>query len=106
MIHVTGALNPVPPVYFVATVSAVAADEAIKAGFDRGHRVFRFAQNPDLDHVSGFPVVARVLKPGGDDHTGVILVEDVAVHSTPPLKRAMIACRFDSLWSRDRFVRR
>ena len=32
----------------VATMPTVAADKAVKAGFNRGHGVFRFAQNPDL----------------------------------------------------------
>lgn len=48
LIHVTSALNAMTPVKFVATVPAIAADKAIQAGFDRGHRIFRFAENPYL----------------------------------------------------------
>ena len=84
LIDVTGAFHTVTAVFFVATVSAIAADNAIQAGFNRGHRIFRFAQNPDLDHVAGFPVVARGFKAGGDHDTDVILVENESVQREPP----------------------
>ena len=86
LIDVTGAFHTVTAVFFVATVSAIAADNAIQAGFNRGHRIFRFAQNPDLDHVAGFPVVARGFKAGGDHDTGVILMKEKAVQRAPPTR--------------------
>lgn len=57
LIHVTRAFNSVFSVNFVATVSAVAADQAVKSGTYRGHGVTDFDQDPHLDHVAGFPVV-------------------------------------------------
>lgn len=48
LIHVTSALNAMTPVFFVATVAAVSADQAIQAGSDCGHGVFGFAEDPYL----------------------------------------------------------
>ena len=47
-IDVTRALHTKAAVNFVATVSAISADNAIQAGFDRGHGIFSFAENPHL----------------------------------------------------------
>jgi hypothetical protein len=64
---------------------AIAANNPIQAGSNRGHGVFRFAENPDLDHVAGFPVIAGGGKPGGDHDSVVILVENESVaHREPP----------------------
>ena len=68
----------------IATVDAVAANQTIQALFDGFHRIHGFAQNPDLNHVTGFPVVARVSETRGDDDTVGVFVENKAVHSTPP----------------------
>ena len=84
MIHVTGALNSMFSVNFMATVSAIAADEAVKARADGGNGVLRFAENPNLDHVTGFPVVARGFKAGGDDDAVGVLVENESVQRAPP----------------------
>ena len=84
LIHVTRAVNPVPPVYFVATMSAVSTDNAVKAGFDGFHGIFRFAENPHLEHVARFPVVRGMGKAGGDDHTGMILMKEKSVQREPP----------------------
>jgi hypothetical protein len=78
-------------------MSAIAADNAIQAGFNGCDGIFRFAENPDLDHISGFPVAGWIIKTRRDYDTDGIFVENKAVHRAPPLKRAMIACRFDSL---------
>jgi hypothetical protein len=40
-----------------------------------------------LDHVTGFPVIGGVIEAGGDDHAGVVFVEDVAVQREPFSKR-------------------
>jgi hypothetical protein len=41
----------------IATVDARSTDETIKALFDCFHGINGFDQNPDLNHVAGFPVV-------------------------------------------------
>jgi hypothetical protein len=58
LIHVARAFNPEHTVNLVSTMSAIAAYEAIKSGFNRGNGVLRFAEDPYLDHISGLPVVA------------------------------------------------
>lgn len=88
LIHVTRALHSEAAVFFVATVSAVSADKAVKSGFDRGHGIFRFAENPDLDHVAGFPVVARCGEPGGDDHPLGVFMKEKAVQREPPTRNS------------------
>jgi hypothetical protein len=94
---------PVP----VSPMDAGTADEAIQARLDCFHGVHRFDKDPHLNHRARLPVVTGNLEAGGNDHSVAIFVENESVaHREPPLKIAMIACRFDSLWSRDRFVRR
>jgi hypothetical protein len=67
-------------------VDAIAANETIETRFDCGNRINGFDQNPDLNHVAGFPIVAGGGEAGGDDHTGLILVDYKAVaHREPPL---------------------
>ena len=46
--------------------------------------IHRTDKDPDLDHVSGFPIVAGGFETGGDDHAVAILVENESVHWTPP----------------------
>lgn len=58
-INVTRPFHTEATVNLVATVSAITADNAVKSGTYRFHGIFRFAENPDLDHVTGFPVVGR-----------------------------------------------
>ena len=85
LIDVTRAVNAVTPVYLMTTVDAVAADEAVQARSDCFHRIHGFAQDPYLNHVSGFPVVAGCGKTGGDNDSFGVFVENEAVaHSTPP----------------------
>ena len=67
---------------------AIAADNPIQAGSNRGHGVFRFAENPHLNHVSRFPVIAGGFEAGGDDHAGVVFVENEAVQSKPPTRNS------------------
>ena len=59
LVHIACPLNPVTPVNFMTTMATVSTDEAVKSGSDCGDRIFRFAENPHLEHVTGFPVVAR-----------------------------------------------
>ena len=85
LIDVTSPFHSVTPVNLMTTVAAIAADEAIQAGSDCGHRVFRFDEYPNLDHVSGFPIVAGGFEAGGDDHPLGVFVDNVAVaHREPP----------------------
>jgi hypothetical protein len=64
-------------------MDAISTDQTVKAGSDRGHGVNGFDQDPHLYHVSGFPVVAGGLKPGGDYDPGVIFMEEKSVtHAT------------------------
>jgi len=74
---------------------AIAANNPVQAGSNRGHGVFRFAENPHLDHVSGFPVIGGGLETGCDDHAIAIFVENKSVHSRPPKlsMRATMAIR-------------
>ena len=88
LIDVTRAVNSVTSVYLMTTVDAVAADEAIKSGFNRGHRILGFDQNPNLNHVAGFSIVARGFKAGGDDDPLGVLVKEKAVQSTPPTRNS------------------
>ena len=88
LIDVTSALNPVTPVNFMTTVATISTDEAIQAGSDCGHRIFRFTQNPHLEHVARFPVVGRGFKTSRDDHPLGVLVENVAVQRTPPTRNS------------------
>jgi hypothetical protein len=66
-------------------VDATAANETIETRFDCGNRINGFDQNPDLNHVAGFPVVRWGFETGGDDHTDVVFVDNEAVHREPPL---------------------
>ena len=84
LIDVTCPFHSVTPVFFMTTVATIAADNAVKSGANRGNRVFSFAQNPNLDHVSGFPVVGRGGEAGCDDHPLGVFVEDEAVQREPP----------------------
>jgi hypothetical protein len=79
-------------VNLMTPMHAIAANNPVQAGSNGGHGVFRFAENPDLDHVAGFPIVAGGGKPGRDDHTGVIFVKDKSVHRVPP-RLSMMATR-------------
>ena len=86
LIDVTCPFHSVTPVFFMTTVATIAADNAVKSGSDGGHRVFRFAQDPHLDHVAGFPIVARGGEAGGDGHPLGVFVEEKAIaHRSPPL---------------------
>ena len=84
LIHVASPFHSVFSVNLMTTVSAIAADNAVKTGLDGGHRVFRFAEDPHLEHVAGFPVVGCMGEARGDGHPGVILMEDESVQREPP----------------------
>jgi hypothetical protein len=72
-------------VNLMTPMHAIAANNPVQAGSNRGNRIFRFAENPHLDHVSGFPVIGGGGEAGRDDHTVGVLVENEAVaHSEPP----------------------
>jgi hypothetical protein len=52
---------------------------------DRLHGINGFDQNPDLDHIAGFPVVGFSGEAGGDDHAMRVFVKDKSVaHREPP----------------------
>jgi hypothetical protein len=72
-------------VNLMTPMHAIAADNPVQAGSNRGHGVFRFAENPNLDHVAGFPVVTRSFKARGDDDSGVVFMKNEAVQSKPPI---------------------
>ena len=86
LIDVTCPFHTEATVNLMTTVAAIAANDAIKSGFNRGHGIFRFAQNPDLDHIARFTVVAGGFEARGDDYAGVILVDNEAVQRTPPTR--------------------
>ena len=86
LIHVTRAFHTEAPVNFVATVSAIAADETVKSGFNRGHGIFRFAENPHLEHVTRFPVFGGIGKARGDDDAMGVLMKNKAVQREPPTR--------------------
>jgi hypothetical protein len=81
----------------VASVDAIAANEPIETRFDCGNRINGFDQNPDLNHVAGFTVVGLGGEAGGDNDSGLILVDYKAVQREPPLKSAIMDSRFCSL---------
>jgi hypothetical protein len=84
-VDVASPFHTVFTVNFMTPMHAIAAYNPVQAGLNRGHGVFRFAENPHLYHVSGFPIVGGGFKAGGDDNPQGVLVEDVAVaHSRPP----------------------
>ena len=85
-VDVASPLHSKATVNLMTTVPAVAADDAVKSGFDGCDGIFSFAQNPNLEHVTGFPVVARGFKAGGDHDTGVILMKEKAVQRAPPTR--------------------
>jgi hypothetical protein len=69
----------------VASVDAGTANETIQALFDRFNGINGFDKNPNLDHIARFPVVRSFGEAGGDDDTGLILVDYKAVdHREPP----------------------
>ena len=68
----------------MTTMATIAADNAVKSGSDGGHRVFRFAQDPDLNHVTGFPVVGRMSKARGDYYAHGVFMKNESVQREPP----------------------
>lgn len=90
-VDVTRPFHAEATVNFVATVSAIAANQTVKSGSNRGHRIFGFAENPNLDHVARFPIVGGFGKARRDYDTVLILVDDVAVHRIPPIHSAKAA---------------
>jgi hypothetical protein len=85
LINVARPFNAVLSVFFVAAMAAIAANDSVKSGSDRGHGVLRFAENPDLDHVARFPVVGGFGEASGDHDPVVILVKYEAVQREPPI---------------------
>lgn len=84
-IDVACPLNPVFSVFFVSTVAAIAADDAIKSGSDCFHGVHGFDQDPNLDHVSGLSIVRRSFEARRDDDPLGVFVDDITVaHREPP----------------------
>ena len=84
LVDITSPFHTEATVFFVATVSAIAADNAVQAGFDRGHRVTGFNQNPHLEHVAGFSIVAGGLKARCNDDPQGVLMKEKAVQREPP----------------------
>ncbi len=85
-INVTRPFHPVFSVNLVATVSAITADDAVKSGSNRGDGVNGFAEDPHLDHVTGFSIVGGFGKARRDYDTVLIFVEDKSIaHREPPL---------------------
>jgi hypothetical protein len=72
-------------VFFVATVSAIAADDAIQAGSNCGDGVHGFDKDPHLDHIPGLSIVGGFIEAGGNDDPLGVFMDDVAVaHREPP----------------------
>jgi hypothetical protein len=69
----------------VAPMDAVTANQTIQARPNRFRGGNGFNQDPNLNHVTGFPVVRRGFKAGGDDNAGMILVKEEAVQREPPM---------------------
>ena len=57
----------------------MSANEMIQSGFDCVDWVYRFDQDPDLDHVASLGVLGTSGETGGDNYTIRVLVEDVTV---------------------------
>lgn len=70
LIKVARPFNAVLSVFFVAAMAAIAADDSVKAGSNRGNGIFGFAENPNLNHVAGFAVVGGFIESGCNDDTG------------------------------------
>jgi hypothetical protein len=68
-------------------VDAIAANETIETRADCFHGINGFDQDPHLDHVAGFPVVAGGGEAGCDYDTGGVFVENEAVQREPFSKR-------------------
>ena len=68
----------------VAPMDARSTDEAIQAGSDCFHRIHRFDEYPNLDHVAGFPIVRRGFKTRGDYHPVGVFMENESVQREPP----------------------
>ena len=68
----------------IAAMDAVSTDEAIQARFDRFHGVTGFNQNPHLEHVAGFSIVAGGLKARCNDDPQGVLMKEKAVQREPP----------------------
>lgn len=93
-IHVARAFYTVFSVNLMTPVSAIAANDAVQAGTDCGNGIFRFAKDPNLDHVARFPVVGGFGEACCDDNPLGVLVENESVaHREPPIDsmRATIA---------------
>ena len=87
-VDVTGAFNAMFSVNFVATVDAVAANQTIQARSDCGHGIFRFAEYPNLEHVTGFPVFRGGFEARGDDDADGVFMKEKAVQRTPPTRNS------------------
>jgi hypothetical protein len=83
-VDVAGTIHTKATVFFVATVDAVAADQTIQARANRFGRGNGFNEYPNLNHVTRFPVVTRVIEARGDDDSGGVLVEEKSVQREPP----------------------
>jgi len=71
----------------VATVDAISANETIQTFLDRADGVHKLHKDPDLNHVSGFPVVRSFREARRDDDTVLVFVDYKAVaHREPPIK--------------------
>lgn len=82
-IHTKAAVN------FMTTMSAVSTDNAVKSGTYRGHGIFRFAEYPHLDHVTGLSVVRSFGKARGDDHAVLIFMKEESIaHRAPPTRNS------------------
>jgi hypothetical protein len=84
-VYVTSPFHTEAAVNFMTPMHAIAANNPVQAGSNRGHGVFRFAENPHLDHVARFPVITRCFKSGRDDDSVLVFVENEAIQSKPPI---------------------
>jgi hypothetical protein len=85
-VDVTCPFHTVTPVFFVATMHAVTADEAVKSCPNRFCGGNGFNEYPNLDHVARLPVVGTGFEARCDDDTVLVLVKEKTVaHRLPPI---------------------
>jgi hypothetical protein len=88
-VYVAGPFNAVTTVFFVPTMDARSADKPVKAGSDCFCGTHRAHEYPNLNHVSGFPVIAGVIEARGDnDSLRVFMKDEAVVHRRPPIHSA------------------
>ena len=63
----------------MAPVGAMSADQSVKAGFDCLNRIYRFDEDPHLDHGTSLGVLGTSGETCCDNDAVAILVDDVTV---------------------------